>query len=260
MRTLRGSRGWLLLALLASGAVTGCGGGVSGIGTNRDGGPGNPGDDLVGDDEIIVEDGGSPVDPRCASGNPIGTGQACPAAGLTCPLGTISDCSGGQRTLECRCDGSSWSCDPVTSPDCPPPITCPDPSTLYPGIPCATPLGQQCVSTDIPSDSCGGELPPPTKGVCTCTTGGWSCPQTHLPCVASPPACPNPYDVYAGGYCPAPGLDCPGNPQTCGAQLFYDALECDGTFWYSLAATACDIDGGAFDAMPAEAGVIFEND
>ena len=262
MRTHRGSRGWLLLALIAVGALTGCGGGVSGIGTNRgDGGSIGPGDDLVGDDEIGPSEDGGPLDPRCASGDPIGTGLACPASGLTCPFGTIADCNGGRRSLSCFCDGSAWSCDPVTAVDCPPPTSCPDPSTVYPGTPCATPLGQQCLSTEFPSNGCGSDVTSPTVGNCTCTTGGWSCPQPVTTCPASPPPCPSPYNVYAGGYCTGPGLSCPGNPKPCGTQIYYDPLECDGKFWYSLATTACDIDGGFNgDDSPPDGAVIFEND
>jgi hypothetical protein len=246
MRTIRGRSGWLLVALLA---VAGCGGGVSGIGTKGgDGGPGNPGDDAI----APSEDGGS-IDPRCVQGGFIGTGVACGFSGLTCPLGTVSDCNGGQRTLECSCDGETWSCDPVTRVDCsPPPSACPDPSNLYPGSPCAGPTGQQCVSTDIPSDNCGQELMVPIKGICTCTNGGWSCPVAHPDCQPPPvQACPSPYGVYSGNYCDSPGLSCPGDPQNCGDQVYYDALQCQGSTWVSVATTICEIadDGGeSFDA------------
>src|SRR5271168_4805643 len=115
MRAIRRSRGLILFALVA---VAGCGGGVSPIGTKGDDvGPGNPGDDLVGDDEIPADGGpaddGPSIDPRCVSGAPIGTSFPCNVSGLTCPLGTISDCNGNQRTLECFCGGAAWSCDPV---------------------------------------------------------------------------------------------------------------------------------------------------
>jgi hypothetical protein len=115
MNTTR-ARGWLLFALFV---VAGCGGGnVQGVGGNGGGTGGGeeastgPGDDMVGSDaEIGFNDGGSPIDPRCASGSPIGTGLACSASGLVCPLGTIADCNGGQRTIDCFCEGNTWSCE-----------------------------------------------------------------------------------------------------------------------------------------------------
>ncbi len=268
MPTSRGSFGLLLLAIFA---IAGCGGGVSVIGTQGSkgdggpGGPGNPGDDLVGDDEISFDgsapaDAGPPIDPRCASGNPIGTGLACSVSGLTCPLGTITDCKGNVQTLECACQGQLWSCDPVPVLDCPPPppppSACPDPSTIYPGNECQVPLGQQCTSTEIPGGGCGGDVPPPETGPCTCTTTGWSCQTSLPPCLAPPPeSCPSPYDVFANGYCNTPGLTCPGNPQPCGDQTYYDALQCEDG-WVSIATTSCDLypgdDAGVtYDASPA---------
>jgi hypothetical protein len=270
MNTTR-ARGWLLFAFFA---VAGCGGGnVQGAGGKGSGGSdggeeastgtGFPGDDMLGgDDEIGVDDGGSPFDPQCASGNPIGTGLACSASGLVCPLGTIADCNGGQRTLDCVCEGNTWSCDQVTATPCPPPTACPDPSTVYPGTGCDVPEGQQCLSTELSGPSCGSEPAPPVSGPCTCTTGGWSCPRNAPACPAQ--SCPGPYSVYANQYCTVPGLTCPGNPQTCGEQVYYDALECEGSYWVDVATTACDIDvadagvdeGGFFyDATP-----VFEGD
>jgi hypothetical protein len=277
MNTTR-ARGWLLFAFFA---VAGCGGGgVQGVGGKGSGGTdggeeastgtGFPGDDMLGGDDEIGNDGGSPFDPRCASGNPIGTGLACSGSGLVCPLGTIADCNGGQRTLDCVCEGNTWSCDPVTATPCPPPTACPDPSTVYPGTGCEVPEGQQCLSTNLPGASCGGEPAPPVSGSCACTTGGWACPENLPNCPAQ--ACPGPYSVYANQYCMVPGLTCPGNPQTCGAQVYYDALECEGSYWVDVATTACDVDEvdasadtGAliFDAAPVTEGdsaAVFEGD
>ena len=264
-RTTPGHGGWLLFAALMIG---GCGGGVGGFGTKGDGGPGGScggqscppgmgGDDLVGDDEISAdggpaEDGGSPINPSCASGAPIGTGFACGAPGLVCPFGTYTDCNGVSVTLDCSCDGRSWTCEPLTDVNCPPPVPCPDPSTLYPNTPCYGPEGQQCVSTDIPG-ACGGELPPPIMGTCTCTTGGWSCPMTITACPAQPPPCPDPSAVYAAASCAAPGEMCPGNPQSCGTQVFYDAFECESGYWVSVAKTDCDIGG-----VDASTGLILD--
>ncbi len=247
------------LLLFAAFALAGCGGGVAVFGTRGDGGPsgpGNPGDDLVGDDEIpvdgsVAEDAGPPVNPSCASGAPIGTGFACSAPGLVCPLGTISDCNGVMRTLDCSCDGSAWTCDPVPNLNCPPPVPCPDPSTLYPGTPCYGPEGQQCISTDIPENACGG-LPPLIQGSCTCMTGGWSCPTPATACPAEL-TCPDPSSVNANASCDAPGQTCPGNPQPCGTAVFYDAFECESDSWVSVATTACDIGDDASTGLILDA-------
>jgi hypothetical protein len=268
MPTIRGCRCLLVFVLFA---VAGCGGGVARIGTTGgDGGPVNPGDDLVGDDEIGPAQDGGPVDPRCASGNPIGTGLACSASGMVCPLGTISDCNGDVRTLECLCEGHSWSCEPVpAAPSCPPPSACPDPSVLFPGAACNGLVGQLCASTEIPSSTCSGPPPPPVMGICTCTSSGWACPQAKMPCPSPPPSsCPDPFGVYAGGYCTASGMDCSGNPQSCGNQTYYDALECEGNYWVTLARTSCDLyynepDSDGYDApylLGLEAGVVYESD
>jgi hypothetical protein len=262
--------GFLFPALFA---FAGCGGGTGHF-ADIDGGPGGPDNDAApGDDSVTLPgddvapgddigpppfDDGGPVDPRCASGSPIGTGLACGLAGLACPLGTVTDCNGNGRTLECFCNGTAWNCDPVpVAPECPPPTACPDPSTVYPGSGCDVAIGQQCVSTDIPSPGCGGELPPPMKGVCTCTSSGWSCPVMPTPC-PPPMACPDPYSVYEFTYCNSYGITCPGNPQTCGSQIYYDAFQCSNNGWESVATTFCGIDGGAedaaafLDAAPAE--------
>jgi hypothetical protein len=259
MRTTRRSAGPLLFALFA---VAGCGGGgISGIG--QQGGGESQGDDVIGGDaEIAYDTGtvGAGIDPRCASGSPIGTGQACGTAGLHCPLGTIDDCNGATRTLECACDGETWSCDPIAPTACPTPTSCPDPSTLVAGSPCALPPGQQCVSTDIPVPNCGnGALPPSiTKALCTCM-GTWFCPVTPMTCAPPPvPAstCPDPYSVYAQQSCNGAGLTCRGNPTFCGNGLFYDALECIGGSWITIAATNCDVDdGGSFDGETLDGGV-----
>ena len=265
MRTTRRYGG---LPLFVAFVVAGCGGVVPGFGTKGDGGPSscgtgscppNPGDDVVGDDEIPsdggpVEDGGPPVNPSCASGAPIGSGFACGPSGLVCPLGTVSDCNGNTRTLNCSCDGSTWTCDPVPELNCPAPVPCPDPSTLYPGDSCYGAEGQHCISTDIPAFTCNSDTPPPTKGLCVCTMGSWSCPTTTPSCPAQPPACPDPFSVYASESCPAEGMKCPGNPQPCGAEVFYDAFDCEGGYWVSVATTACDVDASTGLIFDASAG------
>jgi len=256
MRTPRGCRHALLFSLFA---VAGCGGGVGHVGSQGgDGGPGSTGDDVG----ISPDDGGGGVDPGCASGSPIGTGQPCAAADLMCPLGTLTDCDGTVRTLECLCDGRVWTCDPVTPRACPPPAACPDPSTLLPGSACAVPEGQSCVSTDVPVPHCENGPFSTGKAECQCIGGAWSCPVSPIPCPPPPPtSCPDPSYVYSGQSCSASGT-CSGNPTYCGGALFYDALQCVSGVWVTVAATACDIgdggpfeDGGPFDVMP-----IFEND
>jgi hypothetical protein len=255
MRLNRRSGGLLLLLLLA---LAGCGSAVGGI--RAPGGDGGPGGGSVGDDaEIIFEDGssgGGGIDPRCASGSPVGTGQACGPAGLICPLGSLTDCNGNVRTLECTCDGRLWSCPPVTPPVCelpppPPPTGCPDPSTLLPGSPCSTPENIQCVSTDIPGPNCGDQAPFLTKAECQCFEGAWQCPSNPISCPPPPPppptTCPDPSNVYSGESCTTIGGNCSGNPTYCFGAVFYDALTCVSGTWVTVATTVCDGEG-AFDA------------
>lgn len=261
MRTLRGIRGSLLVASLALAA---CSGSVSGIAHPTP--PTDPGDD-IGDD--AVSDGGGPgddgsLDSGCTSEAPIGTGFACSTAGLSCPLGTLTDCNGDSKTLQCSCTGQSWACDPVTTVACPAPAACPDPSQVSPGGPCANPAGQVCNSTDFPVANCGGSEPPPALASCQCLQGTWSCelPVTD-PCI-SPPAqtCPDPNSVAAGGYCNVSGQDCPGNPTYCDGQVYYDALVCAGTSWLTVATTDCDlsVDGGTFDGGTFDGAQVLDGD
>ena len=257
---------FLLPALIA---LAGCGGGTGHFAAT-DGGPGHPGDDgspgddiapgddIVGDDELPpppFDDGG--IDPRCASGSPVGTGFACGGPGLMCPLGTITDCAGNMMTLNCFCDGKQWKCDALPDVEiCPTPVACPDPRTLYPGSVCNVPIGQSCYSQAIPPPSCGGggDPPPPMGGTCTCQPNGWLCPTMPTTCPA-PASCPDPYSVYPYAYCNSYGQTCPGNPTNCGGQIYYDALQCMGNGWVSVATTSCEIvyDGGPAgeDASPA---------
>jgi hypothetical protein len=246
MRRTLGSRRALLFALFA---VGGCGGGVGHIGSSDGGGPGDEGG------ISFVDDGGLP--PNCAAESPIGTGQACGSAGLTCPLGTLKNCDGTLHTLECRCDGSVWTCDPVTPERCPPPSACPDPSTLVPGSSCDVPESQQCVTLDVAVPNCGGLPPSPTKAVCQCIGGAWSCPIGPVPTCAPPPPgpCPDPSNVYAGQSCNSAGT-CAGNPTYCSGDLYYDALDCVSGQWVTVAATQCDIYGSDETFYPVEAGVL----
>jgi hypothetical protein len=63
---------------------------------------------------------------------------------------------------------------------------------------------------------------------------------------AAPPECPPPFAVYPSVTCTAAqaGLQCPGNQKACDGTVFYDALECNGSVWVTLAATICGDDGG----------------
>jgi hypothetical protein len=255
MRMIRGIHGSLLVAL----TLAGCGGGVSGIGHP---GPGS------GDDAGPGDDGS--LDSKCTSESPIGTGFACSSAGLSCPLGTLTDCS-GTRTLQCFCDGHSWACDAVDPVACPTPAACPDPSQVYPGKPCANPPDQTCVSTDLPISNCGGNQPtPPVLGSCQCVQGSWSCELPAIPACsppAPPPSCPDPNSVLDGSYCSGLGMSCAGNPSYCDGQLYYDSLTCVQNYWQTEATTVCDIgfdggpfDGGSLDAMPFEGGHVLDSD
>jgi hypothetical protein len=59
----------------------------------------------------------------------------------------------------------------------------------------------------------------------------------------------------------APGLrgaECPGNPQVCDGAVFYDALQCNGSTWITLAATQCGEGGIVDEGGIFDAGTIFE--
>lgn len=128
---------------------------------------------------------------------------------------------------------------------------------LVPGNSCDVPESQQCVSINVFVPNCGGGPPTPTKSVCQCIGGAWSCPVGPIAtCVPPPPGpCPDPSQVYTGGACNAGGT-CSGNPTYCAGDLYYDALVCESGQWVTIAATACDIgvdasvDDASFDALP----------
>jgi hypothetical protein len=63
---------------------------------------------------------------------------------------------------------------------------------------------------------------------------------------APPVECPPPaaVGVNVGCYAQQAGLQCPGNPQLCDGTVFYDALECNGSVWVTLATTFCGDDAG----------------
>ena len=79
-----------------------------------------------------------------------------------------------------------------------------------------------------------------------------------MPTPCPPPmACPDPYSIYEFTYCNTYGVTCPGNPQTCGSQIYYDAFQCSNNGWESVATTYCGIDdGGVEDAGVEDAALL----
>ena len=129
---------------------------------------------------------------------------------------------------------------------CPPPPTCPPLAMVHAGGSCSVSPTMMCPSA-TPVYGCTGAvlgyLP------CQCPQGQWACQQaTPLACVdASPPpsTCPDAGTLMEGALCSDNGLSCRGNPTPCGGTVFYDALQCDGSKFVTVAMTVCGIDGGA---------------
>jgi hypothetical protein len=140
------------------------------------------------------------------------------------------------------------------------PTSCPEDSSVEEGASCYEP-GLTCygpASCDQPVAQCTCK-----DGVWTdCTHGGsivsceppeagadgefnWDVRQPQPP-EAGPPECPPPFAVYPSVTCTAAqaGLQCPGNQKACDGTVFYDALECNGSVWVTLAVTICGDDGG----------------
>ncbi len=56
--------------------------------------------------------------------------------------------------------------------------------------------------------------------------------------------------MYSYGYCSnQEGQVCPGNPQNCGGEIYYDALECEGS-WVPIATTTCALYEGEDASTP----------
>jgi hypothetical protein len=89
--------------------------------------------------------------------------------------------------------------------------------------------------------NCAPAQPPPD-----CPDGDG--PPDEGPDVYVPGGCPPPYDVFQGFTCSQLNLECPGNPTYCDGALFYDALQCNGAVWITLAATQCADAGPEVDA------------
>jgi hypothetical protein len=151
-------------------------------------------------------------------------------------LVAIAACGGKSATVPPAemCEGSS----------CPAPAACPAASTIVSGGSCSTSSELGC-SSAIPIPTCGGG----NDGfvTCTCLGGAWSCPDVGEPdCTDAappppPPTCPDPTQVNVGVSCAASGLDCPGNPQPCGQETFYDSFQCTAGAWVRTVATDCDV-------------------
>jgi hypothetical protein len=54
-------------------------------------------------------------------------------------------------------------------------------------------------------------------------------------------------------------VQCPGNPQECDGTVFYDALECNGAQWFTLAGTVCGVVGEDSGGPDADAGPVFDD-
>jgi hypothetical protein len=83
---------------------------------------------------------------------------------------------------------------------------------------------------------------------CQCSQRQWVCKQPGpISCVDAsppPPMCPDPATLIEGTPCSAAGLACKGNPIFCDGATFYDALQCDGSKFVTLAGTICGFDAG----------------
>ncbi len=218
------------LAPLASLAamLLACGGSVVTLGPGAAGAAGDAGNPA------------SPPPPR------VGGAGACNDPGLTCS-GSVSfpTCNGNGSTLvQCTCSAGVWQC-PVFSGgiDCPPPQpTCPGPSQVQPNAFCQPSSGLVCPS-DIPVVGCDGQ--PMGYVSCTCPNGNWSCETPGPLCPVDAGGCPPPDSTYAGQGCDYYAGTCGGDPQVCGGQVLYDALQCSAGVWTVVASTACDVDAGA---------------
>jgi hypothetical protein len=110
------------------------------------------------------------------------------------------------------------------------------PGAVLPGASCSTPPALKCQTTAVKTTCQDVYI------ACTCAAGAWSCDD---PCPdASGGSCPPPGKVNVGIACMAPGLVCPGNPEPCGQETFFDVFQCLSGSWTRTVATACDVDGG----------------
>jgi hypothetical protein len=232
----------VLTPLVALFALAGCGGSVSGVG-DHDAGPGDDANDTPPND-------GGPVNPNCPTKSQVSDGYSCSLSGLVCPSSqTVADCQGNAKSLACFCDGESWTCEQATPVNCPVQL-CPSPQSIYAGGSCLSAgIGNQCPATNVTYPGCYGQIGVATNATCTCTSSGWSCPVPLPQCPVQ--ACPDPYSVSSYQSCSSSGMVCPGNPQNCDGDTYYDALQCEG-YWVPVATTSCNI--GGYDAGNPYAG------
>lgn len=108
-------------------------------------------------------------------------------------------------------------------------------------------------TSDIPVLECDGVTEDGYE-LCNCVSGQWQCAQGAPACPADAGSlCPAPAQVLTGGACEPPQAICPGNPQVCGSQTFYDELQCIDGAWQPLVETVCDVDASA-DAEGVDGG------
>jgi hypothetical protein len=209
-----------VLGVLVFANPVACGGRVEGVGSNEG-------------------EGGS-----CPPPAAVEQGAACDSNGETCPS-PYPDC--GDTNLPCTCQGGTWSCPP--GPPCVA-TGCPAAASIEAGAACTTSPGQSCPSEIPQYDDCTGAFLGDLG--CNCQGGTWQCASSQPACVVDaspPPSCPDPSSIVQGLPCSDAPDECPGNPQMCGGQVFYDAFECEGGTWYDVATTDCaTVDAGPIDA------------
>ncbi len=189
-------------------------------------------------------DAGDGGNPACPSPGVVGAAGSCDDPGLTCS-GTVDlpTCNGAGSTtsVQCTCNSGAWQC-PVFAGSCPaPPNSCPLPSLVQANDVCSPYPGLSCLS-GIPIVGCDGQ--PMGYVTCTCLNDSWSCDSPTPLCPVDAGGCPPPDSTYAGQGCDYYAGTCGGDPQACGGQTLYDALQCSAGVWTVVAATVCDVDAG----------------
>jgi hypothetical protein len=191
-------------------------------------------------------DAGDGGNPACPTPAVVGASGSCNDPGLTCS-GSVSvpscNSTGSTTLVQCTCNSGVWQC-PVFSGgiECPaPPPACPLPAQVQANDLCTPYPGLSCLS-DIPIVGCDGQ--PMGYVSCTCPNGSWSCETPTPLCPVDAGGCPPPDSTFAGQGCAYYAGTCGGDPQICGGQVLYDALQCNAGVWTVVAQTACDVDGG----------------
>ena len=205
----------------------------------------------AGTDALRGLDGEPPPDTgsACPAASTVNSGLGCSIPNQTCPSSPVDfDCNGQPTVpLDCVCH-DTWFCGHVLQ-------TCPGaqpmcrPELIHPGEACDLPPSVSCTGAAT-FDGCQGPMAVPVAGACRCLQGQWNCPwlvpSASCPDASMPPAtCPDPTTLLEGVPCSNSGLVCKGNPTECGGATFYDAFQCDGTKFFTAAATFCRIDARA---------------